>query len=59
MIGTCATGTQACCGPDFFAKVSSIDVDGKDGDVAIRVNGDEVTEEMIQKNLASCDCYKP
>jgi translation elongation factor EF-Tu-like GTPase len=59
MIGSCATGAHACCGPEFFAKVDSIDVAGTDGDVAIRINGAGVTEEMIRGNLAVCDCYKP
>jgi hypothetical protein len=59
MIGSCATGTQACCSPDFFAKVQSIGVTGEDGDVSIHISGKEVTEQMIQQNLAACDCYKP
>ncbi len=58
MISGCATGSHSCCGPDFFARVSGIDVGGQDGDVSIHVKG-EVTEEMIQQNLANCDCYKP
>ena len=58
MIESCATGTHACCGPEFFARVNSLDVSGADGDVTIHVNG-EVTEEMIQNNLSNCDCYKP
>ena len=42
MIGGCATGSHACCGADFFAKVESIDVAGVDG----------VSEEMTQQNIA-------
>lgn len=59
MIGSCATGAHACCGPEFFARVDSIDVGGGDGDVSIRINGPDVTEEMVRGNLAVCDCYRP
>lgn len=58
MIESCSTGEHACCGPDFFEKVNSLEVAGQDGDVSIHVNGD-VTEEMIKENLSNCDCYKP
>lgn len=58
MIQGCATGTHACCGPEFFAKVKNIEVGGEDGDVSIHIQGD-VTEDMIKHNLANCDCYKP
>jgi uncharacterized pyridoxal phosphate-containing UPF0001 family protein len=59
MVDGCATGTHACCGPEFFAKVKSIGVTGGDGDVSIHVEGEEVTKEMIEENLSNCDCYKP
>jgi len=59
MVEKCSTGTQSCCGSDFFAKVTSIKVSGQDGDVSIHVNGDDVTKEMIETNLRNCDCYRP
>jgi predicted sugar kinase len=59
MVEKCSTGTQSCCGPDFFAKVTSIKVSGQDGDVSIHVNGNDVTKEMIEDNLRNCTCYEP
>ena len=58
MIADCAAGSHACCGPEFFTKVRSIEVSGQDGDVSIHIQGD-VTEDMIQTNLSNCDCYQP
>jgi hypothetical protein len=57
MVAHCATGTAACCGPDFFAQVQEMDVQGEDGRVSIRLTGN-VTPEAVQENLAVCDCYK-
>ncbi len=58
MVQKCSTGTQTCCGPDFFEKVDGIEVEGKDGDVTIHVKGDKVTSGMIEQNLSNCDCYE-
>jgi hypothetical protein len=57
MVAHCATGSAACCGPDFFAHVQKIEVNGEDGRVSINLTG-TVTPEAVQQNLAACDCYK-
>lgn len=56
MIEKCGSGTESCCGPEFFERVSDISVDGQDGDVTIHVAG-QVTPGMIEQNLSECDCY--
>jgi hypothetical protein len=57
MVAHCATGSAACCGPDFFAEVQQMEVTGEDGRVSINLIGG-VTPEAVRQNLAVCDCYK-
>ncbi len=57
MVDKCSTGAQSCCGPEFFDKVTDLSVTGQDREVTVHVKG-EVTTEMLQQNLAACDCYE-
>lgn len=56
MVEQCGSGSEPCCGPEFFEQVSDISVSGQDGDTTIHVTGN-VTSGMVEPKLATCDCY--
>jgi len=51
MVQNCATGACECMSNETKKKISNMQVDGKDGDVELKLNGD-VTKEEIEKALA-------
>ena len=51
MVQNCATGACECMSDETKKKISNMQVDGKDGDVELKLDG-EVTKEEIEKALA-------
>ncbi|HHD80360.1 MAG TPA: arsenate reductase ArsC [Campylobacterales bacterium] len=51
MVQNCATGACECMSDDTKKKIKNMQVDGKDGDVELKLDG-EVSKEEIEKALA-------
>jgi len=51
MVQNCATGACECMSDDTKKKIINMEVDGKDGDVELKLDG-EVSKEEIEKALA-------
>ena len=51
MVENCSTGACECMSDDTKKKISNMQVDGKDGDVKLHLEG-EVTKEEIEAALA-------
>jgi len=51
MVQNCATGACECMSDETKKKISNMQVDGKDGDVELKLDGD-VSKEEIEKALA-------
>ncbi len=51
MVENCATGQCECMSDDTKKKINNMQVDGKDGNVELKLNGD-VSKEEIEKALA-------
>jgi len=51
MVQNCATGACECMSDETKKKISNMQVNGKDGDVELKLNG-KVTKEEIEKALA-------
>jgi len=51
MVENCATGQCECMSDETKAKITNMEVSGKDGDVALELNG-EVSKEEIEAALA-------
>ena len=51
MVENCATGQCECMSDETKKKISNMQVEGKDGDVELKLNGD-ISKEEIEKALA-------
>ena len=51
MVENCATGQCECMSDQTKQKISNMQVQGKDGDVELKLDGD-ITKEEIEKALA-------
>ena len=52
MVENCATGQCECMSDETKKKISNMQVEGKDGNVELKLTG-EVAKEEIEKALAS------
>ncbi len=46
MVQNCSTGACECMSDETKAKITNMEVSGKDGDVALALSGDISTEEI-------------
>ncbi len=51
MVENCATGSCECMSDETKAKITNMEVSGKDGDVALNLSGD-ISKEEIEAALA-------
>lgn len=51
MVENCATGQCECMSDETKAKITNMEVSGKDGDVALELSG-QVSKEEIEEALA-------
>ncbi len=51
MVENCATGQCECMSNETKAKITNMEVSGKDGDVALELSG-QVSKEEIEEALA-------
>jgi hypothetical protein len=51
MVQNCTTGQCECMSEDTKKRITNMQVDGKDGDVSLRLSGD-IKKEEIEKALA-------
>jgi len=58
MVQNCATGACECMSDDTKKKISNMQVDGKDGNVELKLDG-EVSKEEIEKALAKSKVLNP
>ena len=58
MVENCATGACECMSDDTKKKITNMQVEGKDGDVALKLSGN-VNKEEIEKALAKSKVLNP
>jgi len=51
MVENCATGQCECMSEETKQKISTMEVEGQDGDVSLNLSGD-ITQEEIERALA-------
>ena len=55
LIQSCSTG--GCdCSPDILEKIDNIQANGKDGDVKITLNSNNLDAVEVQSCMSGCDC---
>ena len=58
MVENCATGQCECMSDETKKKINSMEVSGKDGDVALDLSGD-ISKEEIEAALAKSKVLNP
>lgn len=58
MVENCATGACDCMSDETKKKIITMEVEGKDGDVALNLSGD-IAKEEIEKALAKSKVLNP
>ena len=58
MVENCATGSCECMSDETKKKITNMQVEGKDGEVELRLSG-EINKEEIEKALAKSKVLNP
>lgn len=58
MVENCATGACECMSEATKKKITNMQVEGKDGDVALKLSG-EISKEEIENALAKSKVLNP